>query len=93
MATTLGKFYGVPCGVEVKTFNVTADNDVLIPAGENYLVLGAFFSGLATAINQNAGVDITVFPTATAGANDTVCATASGAGTVTLVYVQIPPLS
>lgn len=93
MATTLGKFYGVPCGVEVKTFNVTADNDVLLPTGKNYLVLGAFFSGLATAVNQNAGADIATFPSATAGANDTVCATATGAGTVTLVYVEIPPLS
>ena len=67
-------------------FAVTADNDVLLSVG-HYLILGAVFTGLATALNTGAGADI-VLPGANI-AGETVCVTATGAGTVELVFLEV----
>lgn len=69
-------------------FTVSADNDLLLD-GDNYIVLGAFFEGLATAVNIDSGVDITELP-AQVASTETLNVTASGAGAVTLVVVALP---
>ncbi len=71
-------------------FSVTADNDVLLSGG-NFLVLGAYFEGLATALNIDAGADIAANVGGISVADDeTLNVTASGAGAVTLVFVALP---
>lgn len=77
-------------GAPVKTarFTCTADNDVILPAG-NYIVLAAYFhNGNITALNKAAGADETAYPITTA--NQTVCVTASGTGDVTVVFMELP---
>jgi len=69
-------------------FDVTADNDLLLDGG-NYLVLGAYFDGLATAINIDSGSDVATSGTQVAS-DETLNATATGAGTVTLFFAEIP---
>jgi hypothetical protein len=72
----------------VARFTATADNDVILPAG-NYVVLAAFFHGAnVTALNKAGGTDEAGYPFNTA--NQTVCVTASGTGDVTIVYVEVP---
>lgn len=69
-------------------FDVTADNDVLVE-NENAIVLGAFFEGLATALNLDAGVDITELPAQVAD-TEQLCVTTTGDGSVTLVMSVLP---
>lgn len=78
---------GVPAKVEIRRFSVSADNEELLPSDADYLILGAAFTGNATAINLDAGADVASFPAQTSG--NAVNATASGDGTVTLVYVTL----
>ena len=76
--------------VKVAKFQATADNDVLLAAG-NYIVLAAYFHDIAhlSALNLAAGSDITAYPFTSAA--QTVCATSDGtAGSVTLVYMELP---
>lgn len=69
-------------------FTATADNDVILAAG-NYIVLAAYFHGAnVTALNLAGGVDITAYPFTSA--NQTVCVTAAGTGDVTVVFVELP---
>jgi hypothetical protein len=70
-------------------FTATADNDVLLPAG-NYIILAAYFHGAhLTALNLAAGADISAYPATSAA--QTVCATSDGtAGDVTIVYMELP---
>lgn len=69
-------------------FSVTADNDLLMDGG-NYLVLGAYLEGLATALNIDSGVDITEMPFQVAD-DETLNVTTTGAGAVSLVFVAMP---
>jgi hypothetical protein len=88
MATTRYKKNVSPDLINVARFTVTADNDVLLPAGD-YLVLGAYHhSANTTALNLAAGADIAAYPAK--AANQTVCATAAGTGDITLLWVEIP---
>ncbi len=76
--------------VQTAKFTATADNDVLLPAG-NYIVLAAYFHDIAhlSALNLDAGADITAYPFTSAA--QTVCATSDGtSGSVTIVYMTIP---
>jgi hypothetical protein len=75
--------------VQTAKFTATADNDVLLPAG-NYIILAAYFHGAnLTALNLAAGADISAYPATSA--NQTVCATSDGtAGDVTVVYIELP---
>lgn len=69
-------------------FDVTADNDVII-SGEDAIILGVFLEGLVTALNIDEGADITAIPFQLASTED-LCVTASGAGSVTVVYAALP---
>lgn len=74
--------------VKVAKFQATADNDVLLAAG-NYIVLAAYFHDAnVTALNLAAGADITAYPFTSAA--QTVCATAGGTGSVTVVFMELP---
>ncbi len=87
MATTnYGKSVvgGLPKAVR---FDVTADNDEILADG-NYIVLAAYFNDTVTALNISAGSDITSYPFTTTGAS--VHVTTAGAGSVTVVYSEIP---
>jgi len=88
MATTVDT--GSRAGQLPKTakFNVTADNDVIV-SGEDALVVGAVFTGLATALNIDAGADITEMPFSLAS-DEELCVTTTGAGTVTISYHALP---
>jgi hypothetical protein len=70
-------------------FSVTADNDVLLSGGD-YLVLGVYHHGAnTTAVNIDSGADVTTFPIKVVSTED-LCVTASGAGDVSLVFVEMP---
>ena len=69
-------------------FDVTADNDEIMADG-TYLVVGAYFTGLATALNIDSGADLTAFPAAVEN-DETLNVTATGAGTVTVFFAEIP---
>ncbi len=68
-------------------FDVTADNDELLPDG-NYIVLAAYFNDTVTALNISGGADIVDYPFTTDAAS--VHATTGGAGSVTVVYCELP---
>jgi hypothetical protein len=84
MATTKAKQSVGPITHSAK-YEVTADNDVIFAAGERLMVIGAMFEGLATALNIDSGADITAYPF-TLEADEELNVTASGAGTVELVF-------
>ena len=90
MATTQAKQSVGPITKSAK-FNVTADNDVIFAAGERLLVIGALFSGLATALNKDSGVDVAAYPF-TLEKTEVLNVTATGAGSVELIYA-IPVLT
>jgi hypothetical protein len=86
MATTnygLNVVGGLP---KTARFDVTASNDVVLEAG-NYIILAAYFNDTVTALNIGA-VDITAYPATTA--DQAVQATTAGAGSVTIVYCELP---
>lgn len=89
MATTrhTGNVAGTP--VKQARFSVTADNDVLFTADSDMLVVGFIAHSGVTALNLNAGVDITEFP-AQMGDGDDLCVTTAGAGEVTVFYIDVP---
>lgn len=89
MAVTLTQDVRPEGLVRTAKFTATADNDVLLPAG-NYIILAAYFHGAhLTALNLDAGADISAYPATSA--NQTVCATSDGtAGDVTVVFIEIP---
>ena len=70
-------------------FTASADNDVLLAAG-NYIVVAAYFHGAhLTALNLDSGADITAYPFTTAA--NAVCATSDGtAGDVTILFSELP---
>lgn len=82
-----GQFAGTP--VKTARFTVAADNDVLFTAAGDVLVLGFVNHSGVTALNIDAGVDIVTFPAQLAAA-ETLCATAAGAGDVTVLFVECP---
>ena len=88
MATT--RVSGNVVGQLLKTakFDVTADNDVLL-SGDRFTVVAAVYDGLASALNVDAGADKTAFPIDVA-ADEELCATATGAGSVTLTFQAEP---
>ncbi len=70
-------------------FAVTADNDVLLSGG-NFVVHGFIADGTnATALNIDAGADITAFPASVASTED-LCVTTSGADNVTVIFSELP---
>lgn len=75
--------------LQTSKFAVTADNDEIIPAGREQIVVGAFFEGLATALNIDSGLDITEFPFQV-GLAETVNVTTTGAGEVTILFATLP---
>lgn len=75
--------------LNVSKFTATADNDRIMAAGTAKLVLGATFTGSVTALNIDAGSDITAYPFSVTTAQN-VDVTASGSGTVELVWVDLP---
>lgn len=89
MATSVSQNQRLGGLLKTARFSVTADNDVLFPAGQELLVLGAFHhSGNTTAVNIDAGVDITAFPVQV-GSAETLNVTGTGAGDVTVVFAEI----
>lgn len=73
----------------VVKFDVTADNDVLLPVGNECVVVGAVFEGLATALNLDSGADQTA-TTFNVASTETLNVTTTGAGSVTLIYIPTP---
>ena len=88
MATTRYSYNVVGPLLKTAKFGVTADNDTLLADGD-FLVLGCVFEGLATAVNIDAGLDITVFPAVVAN-TETLDVTTTGAGSVTVLFVEMP---
>ena len=89
MATTRvsGNIAGTP--VKQARFTVTADNDVLFEADSQMLVIGAILHSGVTALNIDAGADITEFPAQLEAAEE-LCVTTAGAGEVTVFYIDDP---
>lgn len=89
MATTRvsGNIAGTP--VKQGRWTVTADNDVLFTADSDMLIVGAILHSGVTALNIDAGADITEFPAQMASGED-LCVTTAGAGEVTVFYIDDP---
>ncbi len=86
MATT-NYSQNVPGGLpKVARFDVTAANDVVLESG-NYIILAAYFNDTVTALNI-AAIDIAAYPATTV--DQAVQATTAGAGSVTVVYCELP---
>lgn len=79
-------------GTPVKSarFTATADNDKLIEnADSDMFILGAVFHSVITALNVDAGADISAYPFTLAAGED-LCVTTGGEGDVTIFYIDVP---
>ena len=86
MATTQKKQASHPL-LRCAAYDVTADNDVIFPAGGEKMIIAAYFDGLATALNIDAGLDA-VLPFQVAD-DEVLNVTTTGAGSVELVWVDL----
>lgn len=83
-----GNVAGTP--VKQGRWAVAADNDVLFTADSKMLIIGAIFHNVnVTALNVDGGVDITEYPYQLDD-GEALQATATGAGQVTVFYIDEP---